>query len=183
MQNKLPKCGIQFSTHVIGITVFLIVTYRVTSNMTTVRVLLVGAGEINFGVSITIPRIWSLILWTQVPWRDLGTMSVFPNYVLLKSTWAFHGVSTPWEVSVLSLLIILIYLAFEPRKLGRRLKIIAIIDPDTDRARSSVYTKLSSSVSHAYEDTQIFSTVSMAAKSISVSDHPQSVIAFRLDDV
>ncbi|KZT00427.1 uncharacterized protein LAESUDRAFT_816521 [Laetiporus sulphureus 93-53] len=52
------------------------------------------------------------------------------------------------------------------RKLGSNLKVLCLIDPDTDRAAAQLKTKLSGPAASAYADCKIFSTVSEAANAL-----------------
>ncbi|KAJ6550193.1 putative oxidoreductase C terminal-domain-containing protein [Mycena capillaripes] len=61
-------------------------------------------------------------------------------------------------------------------KLGRRLKVVALIDPAIDRATAVLQKKCDSFVVSAYQDTRIFKTLEDFVKNMSPKDHPRAVI-------
>ncbi|KAF8587461.1 hypothetical protein K439DRAFT_1338061 [Ramaria rubella] len=93
--------------------------------MTFVNVLLVGAGEINFGS-------------VEGPWNHVSARLI--------------------------------------QFLGTRLKVVAIIDPDAERAKASIASKLEGFVAPAYKHTEIFATVHAAAEALPDSHCPHLVI-------
>ncbi|KAK7043625.1 hypothetical protein VNI00_008236 [Paramarasmius palmivorus] len=61
-------------------------------------------------------------------------------------------------------------------KLGRRLKVVAIIDPAIERATAVVQKKCDSFVVSAYEKTRIFKTLDDFVKNMSPRDRPRAVV-------
>jgi predicted dehydrogenase len=61
-------------------------------------------------------------------------------------------------------------------KLGRRLKVVALIDPAIDRARAVLQKKCDSFVISAYQDTRVFKTLDDFVKNMSPRDRPRAVI-------
>lgn len=127
------------------------------------NVVFVGAGNIMFGLSFSdlLPRCNFLhILIPKDPMKVLGTI-----------------------LSVLSS-------AFSPRiytaflspchslysKLGPRLKVVALIDPNIERASSVLYKKRETFVRSAYENTRIFKTLEDFVQSMLPRDRPRAVI-------
>lgn len=60
-------------------------------------------------------------------------------------------------------------------KLGPRLKVVALIDPDTTRARHVLDTKCSLFVRSAYEDTQVFPDLDSYMTTVTNSSHPHAI--------
>lgn len=90
-----------------------------------INVLLVGAGEINFG-----------------------------------------SVEGPWNHS----------LRLE-RKLGDRLRVVALVDPDISRAKAAIEYKLAGLTAKAYQDCHAYATVKLAADSLSAENNNQPQLA------
>lgn len=61
-------------------------------------------------------------------------------------------------------------------KLGRRLKVVALIDPAIERATAVLQKKCDSFVVSAYQDTRVFKTLEDFVKSMSPKDMPRAVI-------
>ncbi|KAG6903228.1 hypothetical protein C0995_002771 [Termitomyces sp. Mi166 len=61
-------------------------------------------------------------------------------------------------------------------KLGRRLKVVALIDPAIERATAVLQKKCDSFVVSAYQDTRVFKTLDDFVKSMSPKDRPRAVI-------
>jgi predicted dehydrogenase len=61
-------------------------------------------------------------------------------------------------------------------KLGRRLKVVALIDPAIDRARAVLQKKCDSFVISAYQDTRVFKSLDDFVKNMSPRDRPRAVI-------
>ncbi|TFK54941.1 hypothetical protein OE88DRAFT_1778962 [Heliocybe sulcata] len=61
-------------------------------------------------------------------------------------------------------------------KLGPRLKVVALIDPNTERAASVLEKKCASFVVSAYQNTRIFKTLEDFVKNMSPRDRPKAVI-------
>ncbi|KAH0583945.1 hypothetical protein H2248_009530 [Termitomyces sp. 'cryptogamus'] len=61
-------------------------------------------------------------------------------------------------------------------KLGRRLKVVALIDPAIERATAVLQKKCDSFVVSAYQDTRVFKTLEDFVKSMSPKDRPRAVI-------
>ncbi|KZT42091.1 NAD binding dehydrogenase [Sistotremastrum suecicum HHB10207 ss-3] len=73
-------------------------------------------------------------------------------------------------------------------KLGPRLKVVALIDPAVDRAKSVLQKKCESFVKSAYENTKIYKTIDEFAKTMDRSQKPKAIVvgcppAFRGSDV
>ncbi|KZT26254.1 hypothetical protein NEOLEDRAFT_1132286 [Neolentinus lepideus HHB14362 ss-1] len=61
-------------------------------------------------------------------------------------------------------------------KLGPRLKVVALIDPNTERAAAVLEKKCASFVVSAYQNTRIFKTLDDFVKNMSPRDRPKAVI-------
>ncbi|KAF9457175.1 putative oxidoreductase C terminal-domain-containing protein [Collybia nuda] len=61
-------------------------------------------------------------------------------------------------------------------KLGRRLKVVALIDPAIERATAVLQKKCDSFVVSAYQDTRVFKTLEDFVKNMSPKDRPRAVI-------
>ena len=61
-------------------------------------------------------------------------------------------------------------------KLGPRLKVVALIDPNIERASSVLYKKRETFVRSAYENTRIFKTLEDYVQSMLPRDRPRAVI-------
>jgi predicted dehydrogenase len=61
-------------------------------------------------------------------------------------------------------------------KLGRRLKVVALIDPAVERATSVLQKKCESFVVSAYQDTRVFKTFEDFVKNMSPRDRPKAII-------
>lgn len=61
-------------------------------------------------------------------------------------------------------------------KLGRRLKVVALIDPAVDRAASVLQKKCDSFVVSAYQDTRVFKTFEDFVKNMSQRGRPHAII-------
>ncbi|KAJ7774767.1 putative oxidoreductase C terminal-domain-containing protein [Mycena metata] len=61
-------------------------------------------------------------------------------------------------------------------KLGRRLKVVALIDPAIERATAVLQKKCDSFVVSAYQDTRVFKTLEDFVKNMSPRDRPRAVI-------
>jgi len=63
-----------------------------------------------------------------------------------------------------------------PRKLGPRLKIVALIDPAVERATAILQKKRDSLVKSAYQDTRVFKTFDDFVKNMTPKDRPRAII-------
>lgn len=61
-------------------------------------------------------------------------------------------------------------------KLGRRLKVVALIDPAIERATAVLQKKCDSFVVSAYQDTRVFKTLEDFVKNMSPRDRPRAII-------
>ena len=61
-------------------------------------------------------------------------------------------------------------------KLGRRLKVVALIDPAVERATSVLQKKCESFVVSAYQGTRVFKTFEDFVKNMSPRDRPKAII-------
>jgi len=61
-------------------------------------------------------------------------------------------------------------------KLGRRLKVVALIDPAIERATAALQKKCDSFVVSAYQDTRVFKTLEDFVKNMAPKDRPRAVI-------
>ncbi|KAF7294985.1 hypothetical protein MIND_01036600 [Mycena indigotica] len=61
-------------------------------------------------------------------------------------------------------------------KLGRRLKVVALIDPAIERATAVLQKKCDSFVVSAYQDTRVFKTLEDFVKNMAPKDRPRAVI-------
>ncbi|KAF7305120.1 hypothetical protein MKEN_01227200 [Mycena kentingensis (nom. inval.)] len=61
-------------------------------------------------------------------------------------------------------------------KLGRRLKVVALIDPAIERATAVLQKKCDSFVVSAYQDTRVFKTLDDFVKNMAPKDRPRAVI-------
>jgi predicted dehydrogenase len=61
-------------------------------------------------------------------------------------------------------------------KLGRRLKVVALIDPAIERATAVLQKKCDSFVISAYQDTRVFKTLEDFVKNMSPKDRPRAII-------
>jgi len=61
-------------------------------------------------------------------------------------------------------------------KLGRRLKVVALIDPAIERATAVLQKKCDSFVVSAYQDTRVFKTLEDFVKNMAPRDRPRAVI-------
>ncbi|KAJ8508208.1 hypothetical protein ONZ45_g9489 [Pleurotus djamor] len=61
-------------------------------------------------------------------------------------------------------------------KLGRRLKVVALIDPDVERAVSVLTQKCEGFVVSAYQDTRVFRTLNEFVQAMSPQDVPRAII-------
>ena len=61
-------------------------------------------------------------------------------------------------------------------KLGPRLRIVAIIDPATDRANAILKDKRASFVVSAYQNTRVFATLQDFVDNATVHDKPRAVV-------
>ena len=61
-------------------------------------------------------------------------------------------------------------------KLGRRLKVVALIDPAVERATSVLQKKCDSFVVSAYQDTRVFKSFEEFVKNMSPRDRPKAII-------
>ncbi|OCH91615.1 hypothetical protein OBBRIDRAFT_818698 [Obba rivulosa] len=62
------------------------------------------------------------------------------------------------------------------RKLSSRLRVIALVDPDTARAKSALEGKLASGAAPSYTRCRIFPTITEAAAGLSADERPRLVI-------
>lgn len=61
-------------------------------------------------------------------------------------------------------------------KLGRRLKVVALIDPVVERATSVIQKKCDSFVVSAYQGTRVFKSFEEFVKNMTPSDFPKAII-------
>ncbi|KAG6878738.1 hypothetical protein C0993_011553 [Termitomyces sp. T159_Od127] len=61
-------------------------------------------------------------------------------------------------------------------KLGRRLKVVALIDPAIERATAVLQKKCDSFVVSAYQDTRVFKSLEDFVKHMSPKDRPRAVV-------
>ena len=83
--------------------------------------------------------------------------------------------------TVRSLLQLVIYLYNNLRitqcsKLGRRLKVVALIDPAVERATSVLQKKCDSFVVSAYQDTRVFKSFDEFVKNMTPRERPKAII-------
>lgn len=64
----------------------------------------------------------------------------------------------------------------KPSKLGRRLKVVALIDPAIERATSVLQKKCDSFVVSAYQDTRVFKTFEDFVRNTTPRDRPHAII-------
>lgn len=63
-----------------------------------------------------------------------------------------------------------------PSKLGRRLKVVALIDPAIDRATAVLQKKCDSFVVSAYQDTRVYKTLDDFVKNMTPKERPRAII-------
>jgi predicted dehydrogenase len=63
-----------------------------------------------------------------------------------------------------------------PRKLGQRLKVLAVIDPAIDRATRAVQNKRSALALSSYQDTRVFTSLDDLVENMSSDARPHAVI-------
>lgn len=61
-------------------------------------------------------------------------------------------------------------------KLGRRLKVVALIDPAIDRAAAVLQKKCDSFVVSAYQDTRVYKTLDDFVKNMTPKERPRAII-------
>lgn len=61
-------------------------------------------------------------------------------------------------------------------KLGPRLKVVALIDPATERAHNVLKLKCESFVRSAYQDTRVFKTLEEFVTNMTFKDRPKAII-------
>jgi predicted dehydrogenase len=61
-------------------------------------------------------------------------------------------------------------------KLGRRLKVVAVIDPATERATAVLQKKCDSFVVSAYQDTRVYKTLEDFVKNMTPKERPRAII-------
>jgi predicted dehydrogenase len=71
---------------------------------------------------------------------------------------------------------LLIYIIIQCSKLGRRLKVVALIDPVVERATSVLQKKCESFVVSAYQDTRVFKTFEDFVKNMTPRERPKAII-------
>lgn len=63
------------------------------------------------------------------------------------------------------------------RKLGDRLRVVALVDPDISRAKAAIEYKLAGLTAKAYQDCHAYATVKLAADSLSAENNNQPQLA------
>jgi hypothetical protein len=85
-------------------------------------------------------------------------------------------VATRTASSLLYLSLARSYIRFVSRKLGARLKVLAVIDPDVERATTAVRKKCNSVAKLSYQDTRVFRSLEDFVNGASHNDSPRAFV-------